>query len=63
MILAFIIVNNYGRARHLKFYKDTVRRRAKQNTGRDATHNPTASLRSAACLSLAGARPVTTRVR
>ena len=25
MILAFIIVNNYGRARHLKFYTDTVR--------------------------------------
>ena len=27
MILAFIIVNNYGRARHLKFYKETVRAR------------------------------------
>lgn len=25
MILAFIIVNNYGKARHLKFYRHTVR--------------------------------------
>ena len=30
MILAFIIVNNYGKGRHLKFYKHTVRHSARQ---------------------------------
>jgi hypothetical protein len=28
MILAFLIVNNFGKARMLKFYRETVRARA-----------------------------------
>ena len=55
MILAFLIVNNYGRARHLKFYTEVVSTRPLAPPSLTARERPRLSSNPCAAWYAAGA--------